>query len=774
MKRLLLTSAFAAFYSFVSFAAPISPADALGRLWSSGVNGKSLKSATSSFTLVSSSSEHEAAWYAFNHEHGGWIILSGDDETPTLLGFSNTGSFDYKNTPESMKWWLSQYVDEINSLRSGKILKVTDTAVPLYKEPIAPMLTTVWDQNAPFNLYTPEIDGVHTPTGCVATSLAQFMKYYNYPPKGTGTIAYTMNGSNLSLNLDETPFIWADMLNVYDGNATDAQKDAVSRLMQACGYAVESTYGAYATDASVYLWLKSLVQNFGYAPSSHLVSRIYMNNTDWNNTIYKSLSEGHPVLYSGLGSSGGHAFVCDGYADGGYYHFNWGWAGLSNGYFILSALNPTALGTGGGAGGFNMGQIALVDCMPNFEGSVLTPEMGILEGTQISYSNVSKNLSLSGGMMNMSAIYLSARAAFEIECPDGSVIYAGENNSPLDFPVIYTLQTYARKVPVILPDGTYKVRPVFGIEEDGKIIWHRADVPVATAPYWTLVVTDGKGTMQPHDVNSDIIVSDLRPTTGIYIGTQFKVGAMIENKSDREFMSDVYVLVIKPDGTRSMVSTPNPVDLMPGEKAEVEFTVVPSGNLAVGENMLALGLLEDDNVTPKVYSEISPRISVNVLPFQADVKIEASEFYVEDAQNVNPENVNLHITMKCMQGNYAYPVRFWIRPQSVTSGTWGQMLQTGHVYLNEGETASFTYTFEYPKGEPGVTYTLLSNYVIPQSQSWLGSCEFTIANPSGIEMLPADEPERPRYFNLQGIEVKNPGKGVYIRLTGLKSEKVVF
>ncbi|MDE7437396.1 MAG: C10 family peptidase [Muribaculaceae bacterium] len=772
MRKTLLTSALTAFISIVAFAAPITPSEALGRFQLSERGKIALKSASPSFEYISSAPDQEAAWYAYNRENGGWVILSGDDEAYALLGFSDTGSFDYHNLPEAMKWWLSQYSNEIRELRNGRV-KQTAEAMPSAKEAIAPMLATAWDQNAPFNLYTPEIGGEHTPTGCVATALAQFMKYYNYPPKGTGTLSYTMNGSNLSINLDETPFNWEDMLDVYGSDATDVQKDAVSRLMQACGYAVESNYGVYATDASVYLWLKAMVQNFGYAPSSHLISRIYMNNTDWDNAIYKSLAEGHPVLYSGLGSSGGHAFVCDGYTDGGYYHFNWGWAGLSNGYFLLSALNPTALGTGGGAGGFNMGQIALIDGTPDFEGSILTPEMGVLENTQISYSNISKNLSLSGGLMNLSAIALSVRVGFEIEKSDGSFIYCGETNAALDFPVIHTLKTYARKVPVSLEDGIYKVRPVFGVEEDGKIEWRRAYVPVSTPSYWTLVVADGKGTMEAHDVNSDIEVTDFRLTTGIYSGTQFKVGATIENKSDREFMSDVYVLIFKPDGSRSMVSTANPVDIMPGEKSEVEFTVVPSGNLSAGENLMALGLLADDDPNLKQFNEITSRISVNVLPFQADVKMEASEFYVEDAQNVNPENINLHITMKCVKGNYAYPVRFWIRPASVTSGTWGQMLQTGHIYLNEGESTSFTYTFEYPKGEPGVTYFILSNYVIPQSQSWLGSCEFTIAGSSGVDTPQAEE-SAPRYFNLQGVEITDPGKGIYIRQTGSKYEKVVF
>lgn len=775
MKRLLLTAVLGTILSVTTYSAPITPAQALSRITTSSNHTRSIDSKVADYSLASTPEQTAQSWYAFNCVQGGWIILSADDEAMPLLGYSDTGSFDYEKIPDAMKWWLSQYADEIKSLRNGSISLDSDTyaMAPTERKAISPMLTTAWDQNAPFNLFTPEIDGAHTPSGCVATALAQFMKYYNYPEKGTGALSYVMNGSNLSMDLDTLTFNWKEMIDVYRDNATETQKIAVAKLMQACGYAVESTYEKSATSASVYLWLKSLVQNFGYAPSSRLVSRVYMNNVEWDNTIYKALAEGGPVLYSGMGSSGGHAFVCDGYADNGFYHFNWGWSGLSNGYFLLSALNPTALGTGGGAGGFNIGQIAIVDCRPNFEGSKLLPQMGFYGTTQISYSNLSKNLSIiGGGLLNLSAVQVSARPGFEIECPDGKFIYAGETNAPLDFPVIFILSTYARKIPVTLTDGTYKVRPVFGIQDGDSIVWHRVHVPISQSPYWTLTIADGKGTIEENNINSDIEITDFKPTTGIYASTQFKIGATIENKGTREFMDDIYVVVYRKDGDQIMVSTANPVDLMPGEKDKFEFTVVPRGAFSPGELLMSLAL--DENGDGKDFKDITSRISVNVLPFQPDVEMEASKFFIENAESVNPENIKLNVTMTCVKGNYAYPIRFWIRPSSVTSGSWGQMIQSDYIYMNQGDTTSFVYTFEYPKGEPGVTYKLLSNYVIPQSQAWLGSCEFTISPLSGVESPEEDNNETVRYFNLQGVEIAHPTKGFYIRIKGGKSEKVVF
>lgn len=774
MNKLLLTSILGAISFLPISSAPISPDDALGRL--SGVRAplKSPAAAPAKCRLAYtsySSINNAPAWYAFNNEAGGWLILPADDVAAPLLGYSDAGSFCYDALPEAMKWWLSQYASEISASSAAP-------AVP-YEAPedsrpvIAPMIRTAWDQNAPFNLLSPEIEGISAPTGCVATAMAQFMKFYDYPAKGTGTLSYSMNGLPLSLDLDALPFEWDSMLDIYRDDATDEQKMAVAQLMQACGYSVESLYYSYVTTASVYLWPTALIQNFGYAPSSQLVSRIYMDYDLWESTIYDSLADGCPVLYSGLGSSGGHAFICDGYQQGGFFHFNWGWAGLSDGYFLLSALNPTALGTGGGAGGFNSGQIALVNCRPDFEGSVMTPQMGLLEGSYITYSNVSKNLSLlGGGIMNLSPVTLSARPGFEIECPDGRLIYAGATNAELEFPVTFVLGTYARKVPENLSDGTYKVRPVFGVTEGDATVWRHAYVPVNMEPCWTLVVEGGKGTIADNLPNVDVEVSDFRLTTGAYSGTQFKMAATIENKGDREFMSDVYVVVYHTDGARAMLSTANPVDLMAGESGDFEFTVVPSGNFKAGQFLAALAV--DNPSEAQSIIEISERIPLDVKPFQSTVKLEASEFYVENAEAVNCNNVTLHVTMTCVEGNYASPLRLWIRPSDVTTGTWGQMLQTQHIYLNEGETTSFSYTFEYPKGLPGVTYTLLSNYVIPESQAWFGSCQFTVDPASSVEAPEAVDEAPTRYFNLQGVEVAEPVKGIYIRVSGGKAEKILL
>ena len=738
------------------------------------------KSSAAEYTLANVA-EGASEWYAFNKKDGGWVILSGDDQGPCLLGYSDSGSFEYERIPEAFKWWLSQYSREIREMRTGKVAGPLDggsrkTAEKLSetgdRKPIVPMLNTAWDQNAPFNQYTPEIDGTHAPTGCVATAMAQLMKFYDYPAKGEGVLEYSMNGSNLTLSLDTISFRWDKMLPIYGSSATEEQKEAVSRLMQACGYSVESIYEKNVTSASVYLWLKALIQNFGYAPSSRLVSRIYLNNDDWDREIYNSLAAGNPVLYSGLGSSGGHAFVCDGYSGDGYYHFNWGWAGLSNGYFLLSALNPTALGTGGGAGGFNMGQIAVVDCRPDFEGSEMKLQMGVLEGTEITYSNVSRNLSITnGGLMNLSAVAFSARPGFEIESSAGEKIYAGETNSTLEFPVAFTLTTYARKSTATLADGVYKVRPAFGIEKDGKTEWYRANVPVSSSPYWTLVISGGKGTMESNAPNSEMEVTEFGPVTGVYASTQFKVGASIENKGDRELMTNVYVLVYKKDGNLAMKSTPNPIDMMAGEKDRFDFTVVPT-NISAGEYMLGLGVAV--SADGKDIKEITPRIPLEVKPFQAEVEMKASEFYVKNSENVDAENVTLCFTMSCLKGNYAYPVRLWIRPSSVTEGSWGQMLQTNYIYMNQGDTGEFEYQFEYPKGEAGETYTLTANYVIPQSQAWLGTCEFTLGTPSAIETISEKDDEVVRYYTLQGIEVKNPSKGMFIRVKGGIIDKVIL
>ena len=208
--------------------------------------------------------------YVFNAERNqGFVIVSNDDRTAPILGYSETGNLDPDNMPCNMRAWLQGYADEIAWLNEHN---VQPAASPVsrrasdVKEPIAPLVKTHWNQNAPYNdqcpyykkegdSYSYSLDGgegyKHCATGCVATAMAQAMYYNQWPKEATTAIpAYTWE--EISLELPATTFDWDNMLLSYGDGASAEQKTAVATLMQYCGYSLQMTYGesssAYTSD----------------------------------------------------------------------------------------------------------------------------------------------------------------------------------------------------------------------------------------------------------------------------------------------------------------------------------------------------------------------------------------------------------------------------------------------------------------------------------------------------------------------------------------------
>lgn len=209
-----------------------------------------------------------------------------------------------------------------------------------------------YDQSEPYNRMCPKFSGQRAMTGCVATAMAQVMRYYTFPKKGTGEVTYTgTNGAN-TIDLANYEFDWDLILNSYrSGKYTDAQGDAVAELMLACGASLNMNYGVDGSGSYIEHAMRALKNNFGYTSkieyydSTNDYDPQGLIEDDWAPTIRKQHRLGFPVLYSGKAASGvsGHAFVIDGYKviDGlYYYHVNWGWSGMWNGYFLIMNLKP--------------------------------------------------------------------------------------------------------------------------------------------------------------------------------------------------------------------------------------------------------------------------------------------------------------------------------------------------------------------------------------------------------------------------------------------------
>ena len=278
------------------------------------------------------------AFYVFNCDKGGFVIVSGSDNTEDILGYSDSGVFSLENMPENLKSWFDGYAEEIQWVES----RTTYHTLPsnkaqeppkLSKKAITPLLTSKWDQWDPYNLKCPVIEGSHAPTGCGATAIAQILYYHKWPQ------GYTEKFDDLP----SIKFDWDNMKKSYSGNETTKQKNAVANLMLYCGHACNTYYRSWSSSSSS-LYYPEAFTRLGYPQEPQWRNRSTYPLDKWEDLIYNELANGRPVLYTGSHGSeyecAGHAFVCDGYDGNGMFHINWGWSGSGNGYFRLQALNP--------------------------------------------------------------------------------------------------------------------------------------------------------------------------------------------------------------------------------------------------------------------------------------------------------------------------------------------------------------------------------------------------------------------------------------------------
>jgi hypothetical protein len=281
-------------------------------------------------------------------EQDGFVIVSGDDRTPAIMGYASEGTFKSDELPQNMKAWLEGYAEQIEWLghqKSPRHLTLNDGEPATDHASVAPLITTRWNQGSPYNdlcPIDPTNDNERSVTGCVATAMAQVLAYHRAPNRTVRPIpAFTTERAGIFV--DEMPVSaldWSNKLNTYKGSKSDAQNKSVATLMLLCGASVEMDYTANSSGASSDIIVSALRTYFGYASSTHRADRNNYRATDWDALIYGELANCRPVLYGGHSAGGGHAFVIDGYDHDGLYHVNWGWGGQCDGYFLLSVLNP--------------------------------------------------------------------------------------------------------------------------------------------------------------------------------------------------------------------------------------------------------------------------------------------------------------------------------------------------------------------------------------------------------------------------------------------------
>ena len=277
----------------------------------------------------------DALYYVFDVADGsrGFVVVSGDSLTEPVLAYSPQGRFVPGSLPCNVAWWADEcarYVEAV--VRSG----VAARAPEVQREAVAPLTESRWSQASPFNDLCP----AHCPAGCVAVAMAQIMYYHQWPRRGTGSHAYQWNNRTLAADFGATVYDWSQMQPYYGTDYTAEAADAVSTLVSHCGISVDMDYAPAGSGSLVADARMALMNYFGYDRTAAIQARENVDMALWEDLLYRELRCGQPVLYSGTGPEGGHAFVLDGYAEGGLFHFNWGWGGDFDGYYSLLSLTP--------------------------------------------------------------------------------------------------------------------------------------------------------------------------------------------------------------------------------------------------------------------------------------------------------------------------------------------------------------------------------------------------------------------------------------------------
>lgn len=255
---------------------------------------------------------------------------------------------------------LDGYAEYVAAVQSGKAkarkILLSDSPSVV----VEPLVTTKWNQDAPFNNFAPEYtdDNNNTQrcaTGCAATAMAQIMKFHNWPEQGVGHYSYEHQSfGTISSDFSEHVYDWTNMIDRYNnGEYSNVQADAVALLMKDCGVSLNMNYGP-VSGASIYSYTPAFKNYFRY--SSRTVNRSGCETAEFTRIITDELQEGRPIIYCGTGEDGGHAFVVDGYDTNYFLHVNWGWGGYSDGYFDMNYMDPAGLGIGGGSGAFKWNQ----------------------------------------------------------------------------------------------------------------------------------------------------------------------------------------------------------------------------------------------------------------------------------------------------------------------------------------------------------------------------------------------------------------------------------
>lgn len=501
--------------------------------------------------------DDETNYYVFNvGDNDGFIIASADERVEPILGYVDNGSFNSDNIPDNLKWWLNEYDNQINNIRFTNNTQGINDSQNNWAD-IEPLIKTKWGQGEPYNKYTPTyLFGEQCLTGCVATAMAQIIRFHEYPQCGQGYHSYqwmVMNNNShpISVDFSQSHYDYSTMSDAYSYVTGIEAGNQISKLMYDCGVSVDMDYGPYESGASIYSVPNALVSYFCYDNHTINLSRQLFSDTIWTQLIYNELANGRPLIYSGLNrslsamenyvvESSAHAFICDGYHQG-FFHFNFGWDGVGDGFFKLSAINNDRLN-------YNSDQQAIF-IYPHAEAGLPYPfSFEILNfsfGQSFYHRNEQITATFTG--KNLYPFQQSFRVGCKMKNLSTGIVTIQSSLNEFNIEDYSTQQINDVFIETeSLENGIYEVSPVF-YDASGSLI-QRWDNKYS----YTMTIADTGITIianQNSDTLAHLIISSINVPKAFYKGHGVKIDACIKNDGNREYFGTVYLNEINSSNT---------------------------------------------------------------------------------------------------------------------------------------------------------------------------------------------------------------------------------
>lgn len=672
-------------------------------------------------------------YYAFNASAAdGYVLVSGDDRMPAVIGYSDEGKFDADAIPDNMREWLETYAEQVRYVQTHAGVRIQSSTDQTSIGNVYPLLgNTKWNQSAPYNNMCPTFSNngttQRTVTGCVATAMAQVMYYHRWPETGTGSNTYTFNLNSdeqqpltLSADFSQSRYDWSNMLPSYAGNETTTQNNAVAKLMSDCGVAMDMGYGA-SSGAVTRIAMNRMPKHFRYDKSIKFIMRDAYTLDKWLSIINGELSSSRPVIHTGASNQGGHAFVVDGCNSNGYYHVNWGWNGTSNGYFALTDLTPTDQGIGSSEGGYNLRQGLIYNIMPDRGGAV-----SIASTINEFITNNDKVALGSTASLRWNNFYVmwtgdgnaAARLALGITDEAGNVLQVPVFKDLSGFDPKYNYgYSFSMPVPSNLATGTYYVVPLIAPVESTN--YQKADVSRATALRIKMEVKDGYAYFSYPDDDATLQVTKLEHSDVLAADRPILVKATIRNTGE-EFVDNLCVALLNSNGAIVGKSVPKNVDVQNGAEVVLETTVT---TLSTGNFKLAV-LREADY---SVVSGVQESVTIGATPADINMSI------VSPLKLIGSVIPTTHLegttTISNNGGAFAGRLEAFILAEgsnSVLSRVFSEF-----VTIKKGEKKEVKFDNTFTRGEVGQTYRIVlrdphktsGNYV------WGNFFNFTLGAP---------------------------------------------